>query len=157
MYVLFIPSFPNNRFHLGNIRKTSLSKKERKRKKKNKKQKFSLFVTNNCAYCIVWRFCENFCYFIFCFYILYDGKRVALILLRLIFLKLLFLFFLFLFFFWKQLKVSLCETCKYGSDLSYSIFVLVFWQFAKKHVAVRATQVRLFVFRVTWFSVGVSP
>lgn len=32
MYVLFIPSFPNNRFHLGNIRKTTLSKKERKKK-----------------------------------------------------------------------------------------------------------------------------
>lgn len=71
MYVLFIPSFPNNRFHLGNIRKTTLSKKKRTRKKKNKKQKFSLFVTNNCAYCIVWRFLRKFLllYFLFLYFI----------------------------------------------------------------------------------------
>lgn len=43
MYVLFIPSFPNNRFHLGNIRTKQKEKKERKRMK----QKLaSLFVTN---------------------------------------------------------------------------------------------------------------
>lgn len=49
-------------------------------------------------------FFENFCYFIFCFYILYDGRRVALILLRLIFHKLLFLFFFFPFFFVNSLQ-----------------------------------------------------
>lgn len=75
MYVLFIPSFPNNRFHLGNIRKTTLSKKERTRKKKNKKQKFSLFVTNNCAYCIVWRFLRKFLLLYFLFFIFYMTAR----------------------------------------------------------------------------------
>lgn len=44
MYVLFIPSFPNNRFRLGNIR-TKKKQKEKKERKK-KKQMLSLFVTN---------------------------------------------------------------------------------------------------------------
>lgn len=39
MYVLFIPSFPNNRFHLGNIRNNTLSKQERKEIKKEEEQK----------------------------------------------------------------------------------------------------------------------
>lgn len=107
MYVLFIPSFPNNRFHLGNIRNNTLSKqkRERERRKKNKKQKFSLFVTNNCAYCIGWRFLRKFLLLFFCFYILYDDERVALILLVIFFRKLLFLDFFLSFRFF-------CETTK---------------------------------------------
>lgn len=126
MYVLFIPSFPNNRFHLGNIRKTTLSKKERKRKKKNKKQKFSLFVTNNCAYCIVWRFLRKFVLLFFCFYILYDGKRVALILLRLFFPKLLFLFFFFLFFFVNNVK---SHSARLANMAATWVTLFLFWFF----------------------------
>lgn len=51
MYVLFIPLFPNNRFHLGNIRTKQKKTKGEKRERK-KKQKLSLFVTN-IALCIV--------------------------------------------------------------------------------------------------------
>lgn len=108
MYVLFIPSFPNNRFHLGNIRKTTLSKKERKRKKKNKKQKFSLFVTNNCAYCIVWRFLRKFLllyFFVFIFYMTERGLLWSFCVL--FFPKPLFLFFFFLFFFLETTSFAL--------------------------------------------------
>lgn len=38
MYVLFIPSFPNNRFHLGNIRNNTLSKQKRERKKEEEQE-----------------------------------------------------------------------------------------------------------------------
>lgn len=37
MYVLFIPSFPNNRFHLGNIRINS--KQEKQGDKKGEKER----------------------------------------------------------------------------------------------------------------------
>lgn len=37
MYVLFIPSFPNNRFHLGNIR-TTKRKKTKGEKEREKEE-----------------------------------------------------------------------------------------------------------------------
>lgn len=127
MYVLFIPSFPNNRFHLGNIRKTTLSKKERKRKMKKKKQKFSLFVTNNCAYCIVWRFLRKFLllYFLFLYFIwrqegCFDPFSV------LFFLKLLFLFFFFPFFFVNNVK---SHSARLTNMAATWVTLFLFWFF----------------------------
>lgn len=53
MYVLFIPSFPNNRFRSGKHPKLKTKQSKAKQKKKEgekersgEEQKFSLFVTN---------------------------------------------------------------------------------------------------------------
>lgn len=52
MYVLFIPSFPNNRFRSGKHPKLKTKQSKAKQKKEGEKersgeeQKFSLFVTN---------------------------------------------------------------------------------------------------------------
>lgn len=145
---------------------TTLCKRRKKgeRKKKNKKQKFSLFVTNNCAYCIVWRFLRKFLllYFLFLYFIRQRKGCFDLFMSFIFswtFVSFPFLSFPFLFLFGNNKQVSLCETRKYGSDLSYSLFWVFFSVvIAKKHVAARVTQVRLFVFHVTVvFSVGVSP
>lgn len=113
MYVLFIPSFPNNRFHLGNIRNNTLSKqkRERERRKKNKKQKFSLFVTNNCAYCIGWRFLRKFLLLFFFVFIFYTTTKGLLWSFWFFFRKLLFLDFFFLFVsFVKQQSLTLRDS-----------------------------------------------
>lgn len=145
MYVLFIPSFPNNRFHLGNIRNNTLCKQERKERKKEEEQKEAevqslRYKQLRILYSLTF-FAKIFVtvFFFVCFYILYDDERVTLILLRLFFRKLLFLVFFFLFFFfslrvsqiWQQLEllflfwgfVIVCKETRGGSRHHAGSFV----------------------------------
>lgn len=64
MYVLFIPSFPNNRFRLGNIR--TKKNKENKRRKKRERRRSKCWVSSL-------QTLRKFCYF-FCF-IFYEQLR----------------------------------------------------------------------------------
>lgn len=136
MYVLFIPSFPNNCFHLGNIR---TKQKRWKKRKKEEAEVESLRYKHCIVYSLTtWR---TFCYFLFCFIFFSNCERVFKFLLHFL-LSLLFPFFFFLFFFWIK-QVSLFETCN-GSDLSYSL-TFCFWL---QRNTWRAWQVRFI--SVTW-------
>lgn len=170
MYVLFIPSFPNNRFHLGNIRNKSKQKEKKRRKKEDEQEaevqslrykpiahivQFDVFANIFVTFCLI-----------FCFYILYDDTRVTLIRVCLsltkTFVSFRFLSFLRFFFFGKPQK-SLCPGDLQKWQRLELLFVLGFVVAGKQHVAVRATQeVRLFFRHVVLFvfffpSVGVSP
>lgn len=120
MYVLFIPSFPNNRFRLGNIR-TKKKQKEKKERKK-KKQMLSLFVTN---------FAEIL--LLFLFYILWTTAKWAFQAGSVLHFHFCFLFFFFLFLFLVQTNKSRTFETGNGSDLRYSLFYC--FLIAKKHVA----------------------
>lgn len=103
MYVLFIPSFPNNRFHLGNIRTT---KRKNKRRKGERERRSRSLVSSLQTLCIVYslKLCGNFVTFFFVFYILYNRKRAltrALEQTLITFVSFLFLSFLF---FWNTNK-----------------------------------------------------
>lgn len=157
MYVLFIPSFPNNRFHLGNIRNNS-KQKEKKRRKKEDEQEAEVQslrykpIAHIVQFDVFANIFVNFC-LIFCFYILYDNTRVTLIRVCLsltkTFVSFRFLSFLRFFFLGNHRKVSLLETCRNGSDLSYSLFWVLqlqgnnTWRFAPHR--------RFVCFSVTWF------
>lgn len=160
MYVLFIPSFPNNRFHLGNIRNNS-KQKEKKRRKKEDEQEAEVQslrykpIAHIVQFDVFANIFVNFC-LIFCFYILYDNTRVTLIRVCLsltkTFVSFRFLSFLRFFFFFGKPQKSLSPGDLQKWQRLELLFVLGFVVAGKQHVAVRATQeVRLFFRHVVLF------
>lgn len=151
MYVLFIPSFPNNRFHLGNIRNNTLSKQKRERKKEEE-QEAEVQSLRYKQLRILYRLTFFAKIFVTLFLFLYFIRRrkgcfdpFGYFFVNFCFLTFSFLFVSFV----KQQSLTLRDS-QIWQRLELFFLFWVLQQFAKKHVAVRATtQVRLFVFHVT--------
>lgn len=157
MYVLFIPSFPNNRFHLGNIRTT---KRKNKRRKGERERRSRSLVSSLQTLCIVYslKLCGNFVTFFFVFYILYNRKRAltrALEQTLITFVSFLFLSFLF-FLEHKQVSQSRrLATAATWVTLSFVRFTLQRNTWRARAGSFITSRGRFFVFRC--FRVEISP
>lgn len=122
MYVLFIPSFPNNRFRLGNIR----TKKTKKTKGEKREKEEEANVES-----LRYKLCGNFVTFFVLYFM--NNCEMSLSSGLLLHFHFCFLFFFFLFLFLVQTIESRTFETGNGSDLRYSLFYC--FLIAKKHVA----------------------